>query len=294
MKQTTWILLILIVFFTFLTGYSAILNKVTDCGCFGDAIKLTPWESFYKDLILIVFIMHLFWYRKKYDAVLRTMEGHAVILGITVLSFFLGIYAIRHLPFIDFRAYKIGNNIPEQMKLPPDAKRDSVIMTFVYKKGDQRVELTMDQLSKVDSTYTFVDRVDKVIQEGDRPKIIDYRVESVDGEDYTQETFEGKKLLIVLYNVKHASGKNGDKISKLITDLEGNVGPIILTSSSSLDIEGFRHEHQWAAPYYFADATVLKTIIRSNPGLTLWVNGTVKGMWHYNDVPDASEILKLM
>lgn len=294
MKETTWILLLLIVFFTFLTGYSAILNKVTDCGCFGDAIKLTPWESFYKDLVLIVFIMHLFWYRKSYEPVLSNRNGHMVILVTTALCFFLGIYAIRHLPFIDFRAYKIGNTIPEQMKLPPDAKRDSVVMTFLYETAGKRVELTMDQLGQADSTYTFIDRVDKVIREGDRPKIIDYRVESVDGEDMTQYTFEGAKLLIVMYSVKHASTKNADKISSLINALDGKVEVMMLTSSSSAEVEAWRHEHQWAAPYFFVDATVLKTIVRANPGLTLWVNGTVKGMWHYNDTPGASEVLDLL
>src|SRR5688572_23497397 len=105
MTITTKILLALIVFFTFLTFYSAFFNKVTDCGCFGDAIKLTPWESFTKDIVLMVFILHLFWYRKSYQAVLYTREGHIVIAGSTVICVFLGIYAIRHLPFIDFRAY---------------------------------------------------------------------------------------------------------------------------------------------------------------------------------------------
>jgi hypothetical protein len=294
MRETTWILLLLIVFFTFLTGYSAILNKVTDCGCFGDAIKLTPWESFYKDLVLIVFIMHLFWYRKSYEPVLNNRTGHGVILVTTLLCFFLGIYAIRHLPFIDFRAYKIGNNIPEQMKLPPDAKRDSVVMTFLYETAGKRVELTMDQLSQADSTYTFIDRVDKVIREGDRPKIIDYRVESVDGEDMTQYTFDGAKLMIVMYSVKHASAKNANKISALIEALDGKAEVMILTSASSVEVEAWRHEHQWAAPYFFVDATVLKTIVRANPGLTLWVDGTVKGMWHFNDTPEVSEVLGLL
>ena len=293
MKLTTLVLLLLIVFFTFLTGYSAILNKVTDCGCFGDAIKLTPWQSFYKDLILIVFILHLFWYRSSYEPVLGRIPGHAVIAGVTIISFFMGIYAIRHLPFIDFRAYKIGNNIPEQMRLPPNAKRDSVVMTFIYERAGERKELTMDQLGQIDSTYTFIDRVDKVVREGDRPKIVDYRVESVDGEDYTQQTFQGAKLLIVMYNAGAASTKNAGRISQLINDLDGVAESMILTSSPSAEVEAFRHEHQWAAPYYFADATVLKTIIRSNPGLTLWVDGTVKGMWHYNDVPDAAEVMKL-
>src|SRR6185436_18856302 len=80
MRITAWVLLALMVFFTFLTFYSAYFNKVTDCGCFGDAIKLTPWESFWKDIVLMVFVSHLFWYRKTYQAVLRTMEGHGVMV----------------------------------------------------------------------------------------------------------------------------------------------------------------------------------------------------------------------
>jgi hypothetical protein len=94
--------------------------------------------------------------------------------------------------------------------------------------------------------------------------------------------------------VQLASEKHADRISKLIRDMEGTAEAIILTSSSSAEVEAFRHKHQWAAPYYFADATVLKTIIRSNPGLTLWVDGTVKGKWHYNDVPDSDELRKLI
>lgn len=293
MKLTTSVLLVLIIFFTFLTGYSAIFNKVTDCGCFGDAIKLTPWQSFYKDLILIVFILHLFWYRKKFDPLLRTREGHAVILGVTILSFFLGIYAIRHLPFIDFRAYKIGNNIPEQMTLPPGAKRDSVVMTFIYKTKGQLVELTMNELSQIDSTYQFVDRKDKVVRLGDRPKITDYAVTDRNGETVTQQTFQGAKLILVIHNVHQASVKNVSHIRDLVKALDGKVEVLVLTASPETEFERFRHEHQLAAPYYFADATVLKTIVRSNPGLTLWVNGTVKGMWHHNDTPEAAEIIRL-
>ncbi len=294
MKLTASVLLALIVFFTFLTGYSAIFNKVTDCGCFGDAIKLTPWQSFYKDLVLLVFILHLFFYRKTYTPVLRTMEGHAVIGAVTAISFFLGIYAIRHLPFIDFRPYKIGNNIPEQMKLPPGARRDSVVMTFIYRTGGKTVELTMHELSRVDSTYEFVDRIDKVVRVGDRPKITDYSVTDVNGKDATQETFEGVKLLIIIQNAAKASTANLSRIRDLIKGVEGYAEVMILTASPEAEFESFRHAHQLAAPFYFADATVLKTIVRSNPGITLWVNGTVKGMWHHNDTPSADEIIELI
>lgn len=294
MKITTRILFVLLLFFTFLTFYSAYFNKVTDCGCFGDAIKLTPWQSFTKDVILMVFVLHLVWHYKRFEPVLRTREGHAVVIGVTVLSTFLGIYAIRHLPFIDFRAYRIGNNIPEQMTLPPNAKRDSVVMTFIYEKAGERKELSMNELHQVDSTYKFIDRLDKVVRVGDRPKITDYRVESIEGEDYTQETFKGTKLLIVMYDVKKASVANIQDLQTLTKSLDGKVDMLILTSSPSEDIDAFRHQYQLAVPYYFTDATVLKTIVRSNPGLTLWVNGTVKGMWHHNDTPDAADVLELI
>jgi len=293
MQLTATVLVILIVFFTFLTGYSAIFNKVTDCGCFGDAIKLTPWQSFYKDLILLVFILHLFWYRKKFDPVLRTWEGHAVILATTVLCFFLGSYAIRHLPFIDFRAYKVGNNIPEQMTLPPGAKRDSVVMTFIYKTKGELVELTMNELNRVDSTYQFVDRKDKLVRQGDRPKITDYAVTDRDGQTVTQQTFQGAKLLLIIHNVNEASVKNLGRIRELNKALEGKVDVWALTASPEPEFEAFRHEHQLAVPYYFADATVLKTMVRSNPGLTLWVDGTVRGIWHHNDTPSADQVIRL-
>src|SRR5688572_761421 len=140
MNVTTKILLGLIVFFTFLTFYSAFYNKVTDCGCFGDAIKLTPWESFSKDIVLILFILHLFWYRKGYQPVLRSREGHAVVIATTLLCFYLGLYAIRHLPFVDFRAYKIGNNIPEQMQPPEQPK-----FQYVFKKKDTDEEIVSEK-----------------------------------------------------------------------------------------------------------------------------------------------------
>ena len=285
-QLTTKILLAMIVFFTFLTFYSAYFNKVTDCGCFGDAIKVTSWESFYKDIILLIFVAHLFWYRKRFDPVLRTREGHAVVAGVTVISLFLGVYAIRHLPFIDFRAYRIGNTIPDQMK--PEEQPD---IEYIFEKDGKEVA-SKDFLTEQDG-YTY--KTSRVTNEDKATaKITDYSVSSVEGENVTQQTFEGAKLLIVMYDVHHAASKNIDQLRALTKALDGKVGMMILTASSGADVEMFRHEHQLAVPYYFADATVLKTIVRSNPGLTLWVNGTVKGMWHHNDIPDENSVLELM
>jgi len=286
MKATTLVLLGLMVFFTFLTFYSAYFNKVTDCGCFGDAIKLTPWQSFWKDIILMAFVLHLFWYRKNYQAVFYTKEGHGVILATTALSFFLGIYTVRHLPFIDFRAYRIGNTIPEEMQ-----PEEQPVIEYIFEKDGK--EVSSQKFLPTTEGYAY--KNSRVLNENKTiAKITDYAVTDGDGYDVTTKTFEGAKLLFIIGDVKKASVKNIAAIRLLMNSLDGKTEMMILTSSTSEQFEVFRHEHQLAVPYYFTDATVLKTIIRSNPGITLWVNGTVKGMWHHNDTPTGEEILKLL
>jgi uncharacterized membrane protein YphA (DoxX/SURF4 family) len=286
MELTTWVLLLLMVFFTFLTFYSAYFNKVTDCGCFGDAIKLTPWESFTKDVVLMVFVLHLFWYRKRYQAVLRTMEGHVVMIIVTGLAIGAGMYAINHLPFIDFRAYKIGNNIPHKM-LPPEQP----IIEYLFEKDGNEVRSA--KFLPADEGYVY--KNSRILNENRiKPAITDYSVASPDGEDITQLTFQGAKLFIVMFDVNKASTRNINAIRQLTKDLEGKVDCLVLTSSLANDMEHFRHEYQLAVPYAFADATVLKTIIRSNPGISLWKDGTVVGNWHHNDTPNASLVLDLL
>jgi uncharacterized membrane protein YphA (DoxX/SURF4 family) len=288
MNITATLLLILLVFFTFLTGYSHFTNAVTDCGCFGDAIKLTPKESFFKDLILLVFVLHLFWYRKTYEPTLYTKEGHILIIGITVICTAVGIYAIQHLPFIDFRAYRIGNNIPEQMK-----PQEQPVFEYVFERKDNGQE---ERSSKYLSDTTLY-RYKSVIQTNEdktKAKITDYAVSSPEGEDLTQNTFEGNKLFFIIYDVSQSSIDNISDIRELIKSLDGKVEMMILTSSGASEMDEFRHEHQLAVPFAFVDATVLKTIVRSNPGITLWQDGTVKGMWHHNDTPTRQEVLKLL
>jgi uncharacterized membrane protein YphA (DoxX/SURF4 family) len=286
MTITTWILLALMVFFTFLTFYSAYFNKVTDCGCFGDAIKLTPWESFIKDVILLVFVLHLFWHRRRFTPSLRTMEGHAVVLAVVLISFFLGIYAINHLPFIDFRAYKVGAHIPTQM-LPPEQP----ITEYVFIKDGKEVK--SEKYLPAEEGYQYKEfRI--LNEEATRPKITDYAVSTPEGEDVTQSTFQGGKLILTIYDASKASTKNIEDIRTLTRALEGKVECMILTASAEEAIENFRHENQLAVPFFFADATVLKTIIRSNPGISLWKDGVVLGNWHHNDTPDASEIVEAL
>jgi len=285
MKWTGWILLLLMLFFTFLTFYSAYFNKVTDCGCFGDAIKLTPWQSFTKDIVLMGFVFHLFWYKHTYTPVLRTREGDGLVIGVVVLSLFLGLHAVNHLPFIDFRAYRIGNNIPQQMR-----PQEQPIIEYIFEKSGEKIK-SQKYLSEGGFKYLS----SKVLNEDKtKPKITDYSVTTSEGEDKTAYTFEGNKLIIVLFNADKASTKNISAIRALLQELDGKIDCFILTASGQESIEKFRHENQLAVPYYFSDATVLKTIIRSNPGIALWQNGNVLGNWHHNDTPSAGDILTLI
>jgi uncharacterized membrane protein YphA (DoxX/SURF4 family) len=285
MKTAMTVMLALMVFFTFLTFYSAYFNKVTDCGCFGDAIPLTPWQSFYKDLILMVFVSHLFWYRRRYESMLRSRPAHAIIGVVTVASIFIGIYAINHLPYIDFRPYKIGNSIPANM-IPEERP----ILEYIFEKDGEQVK-SLKYLTAADG-YTYVSS--SILNEkASTAKITDYQVISTDGNDFTEESFTGNKLFMLFYDATFDDAEKMKSITSLVNGLEG-VDPMILTSSGEAEFETLRHEYQLAAPYYFTDATVLKAMIRSNPGIMLVKNGVVLGKWHYNDVPSSAEVNSLV
>ena len=283
MSTTSWILLLLILFFSFLTFYSAYFNKVTDCGCFGDAIKLTPWESFTKDLILLSLILVIFPYRQQFKPMFGKRMGDLIIGLVVVINVYLAIHAVRHLPFIDFRAYKPGISIPVSME-PSEPLRHLYIM----EKGGEKFKF---ESYPTDTTYHYLDI--KLLNPEAQPTITDYSVWNTDGEDVTEQTFQGTQLLIVVHYVEKADAPIFKEINNLISQVDDEIGVMVLTASDQESFEVFRHEVQLAAPYYFADATVLKTMIRSNPGLLLLKDGVVKGKWHYRDVPSSMQLKQL-
>ncbi|MGB3851573.1 MAG: BT_3928 family protein [Tunicatimonas sp.] len=283
MAITTWVLLGMIVFFTFLTFYSAYFNKVTDCGCFGDAIVLTPWESFTKDIVLLVLIGVLFAYRHRFTERFSLPTSHWVVGAVTLLSLVVGITAVRHLPFADFRAYRVGADLPRLMQ-PSEPLRYKYIMT----KNGEDEEFTQ---YPTDKAYTFKEMV--ALNPEAQPKITDYSVWNDEG-DFTEGTFEGIKLLVVMYDVTKADKEALPKIQQLANQLPPDTETLVLTASGEAIYDEFRHDHQLALPYYYADATVLKTIIRANPGLVLLQNGVVRGKWHFRDTPSAEEISQLL
>jgi uncharacterized membrane protein YphA (DoxX/SURF4 family) len=283
MKITVWVLLLLIVFFSFLTFYSAYFNKVTDCGCFGDAIPLSPWQSFGKDLILLVLSLYLLARWSVFKPAFSVSVNDTIIIIATLVCGFLAIYAIEHLPYIDFRNYAVGTSIPESMS-PSEPLRYKYIME---RDGD-RVEF---EKYPVDTTYTFVEMV--LLNPEAQPKITDYSIWNEDG-DLTEESFTGTKLLLVFYDVSKARTRHLTEMVNLATALKNDLDAWVVTSNDEFTYESFRHEHQIPIPYYYIDGTVAEALIRANPGLVLLDDGVVKGKWHNNDIPPAEKIRQLM
>ena len=295
MKLISKILLGLIVFFTFLTFYSAYFNKVTDCGCFGDAIKLTPWQSFYKDLILLSFSLIIYFLHSK----LRYQDGffkikifednvfkNGVIIFISVISLVISYTTINFLPFIDFRPYKVGNYIPDLMQPSEELK-----YSYIMEKNGRNYEF--DNYPN-DESFTFKEI--KLLNPEAEPKISDYSLWNEDG-DFTNESFLGNKLFIVIHDVnklgidRRKINEFITKLKKLKSDINFWVEPIVLTSSDSKSLSSFLDKNKISIKSIYGDASVLKTMIRSNPGFLLMRNGTVRGKWHFNKFPDPTEIL---
>ena len=274
----------MIVFFTFLTFYSAYFNKVTDCGCFGDAIKLTPWESFTKDIILLVLIVWLFFKQKLIQPCLNKTASSIVVLISMIFCFGVVYYVLMHLPILDFRPYKINANIVEQSQIPPDAPKPIIEYTWYFKvSGEEKSFVTNGSYPTVEGgEYLRVET--KTIQEGYEPPIHDFSIEN-DGEDYFEEMMEEPKLLIIFsYNMAKSEQKGMEKIKDLAGRAERAGYKVIgLTATGNEEQMAISKKFGIDIPFYFSDETALKTVVRSNPAALKLSKGTILDKKHWND-----------
>lgn len=286
-KWTIRLLLAMIVFFTFLTFYSAYFDKVTDCGCFGDAISLTPWESFTKDIILLLLILILLAGEKHIKEFLPAKLANRITLLGTLGSLIFPLYAYRYLPVVDFRPYKIGNDVEELMVTirPPDIE-----MVFIYEKDGVQEEFSMDALPK-DPAYKYVDRIDKVLDPGEPAPIHDFAFYNDQGEEVTNVFLDkkGYKLLTVQYDISKTDLSLQDDMEQLEKDLD-NKGVTSFHVSAGTSDE--MKELNSPMTYYSVDKTTLKTIIRSNPGLVLFKDNVIVMKWPSTRFPDVEEVMK--
>jgi uncharacterized membrane protein YphA (DoxX/SURF4 family)/peroxiredoxin len=285
-KFTIWSLLGMIVFFTFLTFYSAYFDKVKDCGCFGDALKLTPWESFTKDIILLFFILILFFGMKHVKPLLGKLPTTVLALLSFIFSLWFGYHVLMHLPAKDFRAYKIGDNLIENMSIPDDAPKAVQEFTWTFNvNGEEKEFVTNGSYPQVDGEYVGVET--KVIKEGYEPPILDFSIESEEGEITEEMLLEEKLIMFVSYNLDTAEKEGLYKIKALSDEaIKKGYTVIGLTSSGTDSQQRIKNEYKLNFEFYVSDEKALKTIVRSNPGVLELSKATVKQKLHWNDFED--------
>ena len=297
-------LLALIIFFTFLTFVSAAFKVVTSCGCFGDAIPLTPWQSFSKDLILLGLIVYLFIYRTHIQALVSAQSRQrSLLLLLVLLPLSFGLYTYNFLPLIDFLPYKVGSSIPESMKIPEGAPVDQFLILYQLKNkktGATQEMSDKDYMAKEvwkDEDWEIVGEPDKkLIKKGYEPKIKDLIISDASGTDYTRELIENPfyNLVFVAYNLDDTNEAAIGKANALALNAveQFNVRSVLLTSNSAQDAEAFSKAHHLFMEVFYADGVPLKSMVRANPGLLLLKNGVIINKWHFHNMPSFEELSK--
>ncbi|MCX6337783.1 MAG: DoxX family protein [Bacteroidetes bacterium] len=281
-RTISWLLLALIIFFTFLTGYALFSGKIKTCGCFGDCLPLTAAQSFTKDLVLLVLIIILCIYRNNIQVAISNPFAIAIILISLNGTGWLQNHVLRHLPFVDCLPYKKGNNILDQMKTPKGAIADSFALNFIYKKNGQ--ELKFDQAhfpADFDSTYIYVDRTDVLAKKGNSLKaaIADFSLQTISGVDSTATVFENKQYLLVLAKDFTEWASWQKSLDTIIKAAQSNQIPIILVTADASTAQ----QHYANLPILRCDATVLKTAARVNPTIFFMQKANIVFKYSYRD-----------
>jgi uncharacterized membrane protein YphA (DoxX/SURF4 family) len=297
-KIMSWAILSVIVFFTFLTWYSAYYNKVTDCGCFGDFIVLEPWTSFTKDVILLVLILFIFYRRKHIIALFSPLFSINAMIVVTLGSSIFAIYCNMFLPAWDFLPYKSGNNIRKMMEVPKGERAiDSSVNVLLYEKDGQIDSFIFPDYPK-GKEWKYVDRIDKVIVPAWKSQIHDFGVTQRSELDININDSllygKGYYVLIVVDNFDKMHMEAWPYIKTMANEAKKKGIQVYAVTASSLELAD-EFTTQMELPFRFnnADATLLKTIVRSNPGIMYWHDGIIIDKWSCRSIPSIKKLNKL-
>jgi uncharacterized membrane protein YphA (DoxX/SURF4 family) len=288
MRLFSWLLLLLILFFTFLTGYALFSGKIRECGCFGDCIPLQAYQSFIKDLVLLLLILVIFAYRNEIRSVSSKTIAKTALFFTLVFSFAFQWYVLQHLPVVDCLPYKIGNNIPEKMKIPPGAIPDSTVIMFTYEKNGKQSSFTAENFpADFDDSYKFVKREDKVVRKGTAVAAIrDFSLQTTSGTDTTQALLNepGTKMFLFLKD-GYKTGAWIEKMDMIINQASAkNIKGFMVTN---LNVEDGRIGFLPTLMPLKTDGTAIKTAARYNPVLFLIDHGTIIKKWSAVDFDEA-------
>ena len=299
MKLFSWLLLLLIIFFTFLTGYAFLSGKFKNCGCFGDCIPITSKTSFLKDIVLTILIIFLFNYRKKIKPFFSARVTMISLLAAIALSFGIQWYMLNYLPVMDCLAFQKGTNIAENMKIPADAIPDSTVITFVYKKDGKEIEFTADKfpVDFNDSTYKFISRYDKIIRKGknNEPPIKGFALSGITDIDSTQIVLsQPYAVLLFCQDFSVPVSKWENSFSKVYAEAKNKKVPVYIITTNLADASNALAGTSFAGiPVFKCDFTAIRTAARTNPCLYLLKEGTIIGKWSYRRMTNVLDKLPL-
>jgi hypothetical protein len=278
-KQTLWLLLGLIVFFTFLTGYALFSGKIKTCGCFGDCIPLTPKVSFIKDVILLLAILILLFNHKKVKTNLPKALGIFILILSTGIIGYGQYYVLQHLPFIDCLPYKRGNDIKEQMKTPSEAIPDSVSIQMTFEKSGKTVVFDINQFpADFDSTYVYLDRKEVLIQKGNglEAKIVDFSLFTINNLDTTEALLNTKEPYVLLFSGNIDPNKPWDQLIAKVKQKYPLVYLVTADKTNALQLK-------INVPVLIGDMTMIKTAARVWPTVVIMNGSTIMEKQSYFD-----------
>jgi uncharacterized membrane protein YphA (DoxX/SURF4 family) len=291
-KQASVAAYFMMLFFTVLTLVLALFNPVSDCGCFGDAIKLTNWETFFKNLISLPFTWILYRDRNEFVEKLSRPGINGLTAASVIIAVGISVYSLLYLPVVDFRPFKTGVNIPESMKIPEGAQQAEYKTTFILEKDGKQKEFNEKNYPYDDTTWVFIDSKSVLLKEGYQPPIKDFYVTDNNGNDVSDKLIRSKDpvFLMIAHDLTKVTPKQAVpfvELNKMIRSKK-NIKFYCLTSSLYKDLIEFEGSTGAAMNYFFADEVLLQTIIRSNPGLVIINNGTILAKYSYRNVPDIT------
>ena len=285
---------LMIAFLTIATPFTywlAVANPVSDCGCFGDAIVLTHWQTFGKNVVLLLMaVVVLVERRRVWRLISERTQWLVFVYAAASIVLFMQ-YSLRHLPVWDFRPYAIGTNIVDAMVVPDDAPRDEYETLFVLEREGEQRTFTFDDYP--DSSWTFVRRENRLVSKGYVPPITDFYLTTLEGEDVTWEVLEqpGYTFLLVARDIERANESMLDIINDLYDYAKVGGHPFYMVTSSSARFIDEWIEHTGAAyPYLNADETLLKTMLRANLGLVVLKDATIVGKWSAVNIPHDEQL----
>lgn len=289
-RFTTISVLAILAVMTPLTLWLAIANPIADCGCFGDAIVLTNWQTFFKNVVLLLAaIVVVRWPKEMFRFVSESNQWIAVNYSV-VFILLTSLWCLYDLPLFDFRPYHVGANIQEGMEMPEGAAQPEFETTFIMEKDGHRQEFGIDNYP--DSTWTFIDSRTVMTKEGYVPPVHDFSITTLAGDDITEQVLSDTSyvFLLVAPFLEHADDSRLDLINEVYEYAkEHGYSFYGLTSSNEQAISRWRDMTGAEYEFCLADGTTLKTIVRSNPGLVLLKHGTVIRKWSHNNLPVIEE-----